>query len=275
MPPSSGAIFDGFPADQAPGRSARPPARRARPPSRPCHRARGRRRCAGQAHHRPLHLRQVRRPAITTRSGRPKVAGVCDVCGSTEFKRRPDDNEQTVRTRMDEYRAKTAPILPYYESKGLVRRVDGMAGRRGRGADRRDPRRNSGLGALQRHETERRTSVRGRMLFAECLAPIAGRRAGRRMTRVASRCRPRTSVSSIRSASGRNSAKISAPPITDTALAAGECQRLLDAVRDLGAVGAPVRVAGQDDVPPARAAGPAGCRRSCGPSPSRCPSSAP
>lgn len=56
-----------------------------------------------------------------------KVPGICDVCGSTEFKRRPDDNEQTVRTRMAEYRAKTAPILPYYEAKGLVRRVDGMA----------------------------------------------------------------------------------------------------------------------------------------------------
>ena len=56
-----------------------------------------------------------------------KVKGVCDVCGSNEFKRRPDDNEQTVRTRMEEYRAKTAPILPFYEGKGLVRRVDGMA----------------------------------------------------------------------------------------------------------------------------------------------------
>ena len=51
----------------------------------------------------------------------------CDACGSTEFKRRPDDNEATVRTRMAEYRAKTAPILPYYEAKGLVRHVDGMA----------------------------------------------------------------------------------------------------------------------------------------------------
>jgi adenylate kinase len=55
------------------------------------------------------------------------VPGVCDVCGSTEFKRRKDDNEETVRTRMAEYRAKTAPILPYYEQRGLVRRVDGMA----------------------------------------------------------------------------------------------------------------------------------------------------
>jgi adenylate kinase len=57
----------------------------------------------------------------------PAVAGVCDVCGSTEFKRRPDDNEDTVRTRMAEYRAKTLPILPFYEARGLVVRVDGMA----------------------------------------------------------------------------------------------------------------------------------------------------
>ncbi len=56
----------------------------------------------------------------------PLVAGTCDVCGSHEFKRRPDDNEATVRTRMAEYRAKTAPILPYYDARGLVRRVDGM-----------------------------------------------------------------------------------------------------------------------------------------------------
>jgi len=53
--------------------------------------------------------------------------GECDHCGSTEFRRRPDDNEQTVRTRMAEYRAKTAPILPGYEARGIVRRVDGMA----------------------------------------------------------------------------------------------------------------------------------------------------
>jgi adenylate kinase len=56
----------------------------------------------------------------------PRIEGTCDVCGSHEFKRRPDDNEETVRTRMAEYRAKTAPILPYYEASGLVRRVDGM-----------------------------------------------------------------------------------------------------------------------------------------------------
>lgn len=57
----------------------------------------------------------------------PKVAGTCDACGATEFKRRPDDNEETVRTRMAEYRAKTAPILPIYEARGLLQRVDGMA----------------------------------------------------------------------------------------------------------------------------------------------------
>ncbi|WP_293877724.1 MULTISPECIES: adenylate kinase [unclassified Sphingomonas] len=57
----------------------------------------------------------------------PKVDGVCDVCGSTEFKRRPDDNAETVRTRMQEYRAKTAPILPIYQTRNLVQRVNGMA----------------------------------------------------------------------------------------------------------------------------------------------------
>lgn len=58
---------------------------------------------------------------------KPKHNGVCDKCGGTEFKRRPDDNEATVRTRMSEYRAKTAPILPIYEERGIVSRVNGMA----------------------------------------------------------------------------------------------------------------------------------------------------
>ena len=61
------------------------------------------------------------------RHKQPQTAGTCDVCGSSEFKRRPDDNAETVRTRMAEYRAKTAPILPHYEALGLVSRVDGMA----------------------------------------------------------------------------------------------------------------------------------------------------
>ncbi|WP_188237317.1 adenylate kinase [Sphingopyxis sp. LK2115] len=57
----------------------------------------------------------------------PKLADTCDVCGAHDFKRRPDDNEETVRTRMAEYRAKTAPILPIYEARGIVTHVDGMA----------------------------------------------------------------------------------------------------------------------------------------------------
>jgi adenylate kinase len=57
----------------------------------------------------------------------PEVAGVCDFCGSTEFKRRDDDNEETVRSRLKAYRDQTAPILPYYEQKGMLWRVDGMA----------------------------------------------------------------------------------------------------------------------------------------------------
>lgn len=61
------------------------------------------------------------------RSNRPHADDTCDVCGSHAFKRRPDDNAETVRTRMGEYRAKTAPILPYYDAKGIVTRIDGMA----------------------------------------------------------------------------------------------------------------------------------------------------
>jgi len=56
----------------------------------------------------------------------PAMPGTCDKCGSSEFKRRPDDNEDTVRTRLAEYRAKTAPILPIYDARGIVSRVDGM-----------------------------------------------------------------------------------------------------------------------------------------------------
>ncbi|MDI1296620.1 MAG: adenylate kinase [bacterium] len=58
---------------------------------------------------------------------KPKVDGECDKCHGHEFKRRPDDNEETVRTRMAEYRGKTAPILPIYDARGIVSRVDGMA----------------------------------------------------------------------------------------------------------------------------------------------------
>ncbi len=57
----------------------------------------------------------------------PRIAGVCDRCGGTEFVRRPDDNAETVRRRLAEYRAKTEPILPHYDAQGLVVHVDGMA----------------------------------------------------------------------------------------------------------------------------------------------------
>ena len=58
----------------------------------------------------------------------PRVPNLCDVCGAEDaFRRRPDDNEEAVRTRLAEYRAKTAPILPYYEARGIVTRIDGMA----------------------------------------------------------------------------------------------------------------------------------------------------
>src|SRR4051812_21086147 len=56
-----------------------------------------------------------------------KKPGVCDRCGSREFVRRPDDNAQTVKTRLQAYHAQTAPILPYYRAKGLLKSVDGMA----------------------------------------------------------------------------------------------------------------------------------------------------
>lgn len=61
------------------------------------------------------------------RFNRPVIEGTCDVCHAHAFTRRPDDNPETVRQRMAEYRAKTAPILPHYQARGLVRCVDGMA----------------------------------------------------------------------------------------------------------------------------------------------------
>lgn len=57
----------------------------------------------------------------------PAQAGVCDACGGTDFKRRADDTEATVRTRLAAYRESTAPILPYYREKGILKTVDGMA----------------------------------------------------------------------------------------------------------------------------------------------------
>lgn len=53
--------------------------------------------------------------------------GCCDVCGGTEFTRREDDRAETMQKRLAEFHAQTAPILPYYREKGILRQVDGMA----------------------------------------------------------------------------------------------------------------------------------------------------
>jgi len=58
---------------------------------------------------------------------RPKVEGVCDRCGSTQFVRRKDDNEEVVRSRLKAYHAQTEPLIDYYTRQGKVRTVDGMA----------------------------------------------------------------------------------------------------------------------------------------------------
>ena len=57
----------------------------------------------------------------------PRREGVCDVCGGTEFVCRTDDQPEAVRARFEVYRRQTAPILPYYGNRGILRRVDGMA----------------------------------------------------------------------------------------------------------------------------------------------------
>jgi len=57
----------------------------------------------------------------------PQKTEVCDFCGGIEFIRRPDDNAETMKNRLKAYREQTAPILPYYKEKGLLKQVDGMA----------------------------------------------------------------------------------------------------------------------------------------------------
>jgi adenylate kinase len=57
----------------------------------------------------------------------PAVAGTCDKCGGTTFKRRADDNAETVGARLTAYHASTAPLIAYYEARGVLRTVDGMA----------------------------------------------------------------------------------------------------------------------------------------------------
>ena len=56
---------------------------------------------------------------------KPKIYGVCDKCGGTEFVRRADDNRQTVKNRLINYRKLTYPTIPYFETLGLLRCVDG------------------------------------------------------------------------------------------------------------------------------------------------------
>jgi len=57
----------------------------------------------------------------------PAVEGVCDKCGSTDMKRRADDNEESLRQRLMEYYKKTSPLIGYYYAKGQLRTVDGLA----------------------------------------------------------------------------------------------------------------------------------------------------
>jgi adenylate kinase len=56
----------------------------------------------------------------------PAVAGTCDKCGGTAFKRRADDNAQTVRERLKAYHAQTAPLIAHYERQGVLDRIDAM-----------------------------------------------------------------------------------------------------------------------------------------------------
>ena len=58
---------------------------------------------------------------------RPQVEGVCDMCGTADFVHRADDRPEAVKTRFEVYRRQTAPILPYYRARGILRTVNGMA----------------------------------------------------------------------------------------------------------------------------------------------------
>ncbi|CAG0911843.1 unnamed protein product [Cyprideis torosa] len=59
---------------------------------------------------------------------RPTTAGVCDKCGGTAFKRRADDNAETAGARLTAYHAETAPLIAYYDARGVLERVDAMQG---------------------------------------------------------------------------------------------------------------------------------------------------
>ena len=61
------------------------------------------------------------------RHKRPKEDGVCDICGGVEFKRRQDDNAETVRSRLAAYHEQTAPLIAHYGAQGKLKTIDGMA----------------------------------------------------------------------------------------------------------------------------------------------------
>lgn len=56
----------------------------------------------------------------------PKASGTCDKCGSTEFKRRADDNAETVASRLEAYHAQTAPLIEHYARQGALIGINAM-----------------------------------------------------------------------------------------------------------------------------------------------------
>lgn len=56
---------------------------------------------------------------------KPRVSGVCDSCGSSQFMRRSDDTEEIIRQRLDVYNQQTKPLIDFYSSKGVLNRLDG------------------------------------------------------------------------------------------------------------------------------------------------------
>ena len=82
---------------------------------------------AGRAHFGPVLLRQMRCWLSRSASSRPRCPECATSAAATEFVRRKDDNAETVAARLDAYEAQTAPLLPFYRSKGVILTVDGMA----------------------------------------------------------------------------------------------------------------------------------------------------
>ena len=118
-----------LPAHRAAGRGARRACwREQRAEARPRHRDEGRRGGAGRPHRRPLHLRANAAPAITTAIKQPRVAGVCDVCGDTEFVRRADDKPRDGQgPARGLSSARPRRSCPITATQGMLTTVDGMA----------------------------------------------------------------------------------------------------------------------------------------------------